>query len=189
MANFKTKTMKQIKLIFLFIVIARLGFSQAISDKDLKIYKREIEAESQKLRQELLQKDNPYDCDKQIVVNFQIDTFLIERFQVKRESIDGSTTGTTQSLYDLEADYDKLLNKYYQILLKKLNNADKELLKQSQRNWIAYRDSERKFNNEIAKEEYSGGGTMQLTFIAYHYADITKKRVFELFHYLYGINE
>lgn len=169
--------------------MSRLGFSQAISDTDIAGYKQEIQAESQKLRQELLQKDNPYDCNIQMVVNFQIDTFLIERFQAKMESIDESTAGICQSLYNLEADYDKLLNKYYQMLLKKLNNEDKKLLKQSQLNWLSYRDSERELNNEIAKEEYSGGGSMQLTFIAYHYADITKKRVFELFHYLNRISK
>jgi uncharacterized protein YecT (DUF1311 family) len=190
MANFKTKTMKQIKLIFLFIVIARLGFSQqAISDKDLEIYKQEIVAESQKLKQELLQKDNPYDIDKQIVVNFQIDTFLIERLQAKIESIDCSTAGSTQSLYDMEIGYDKLLNKYYEMLLKKLNDQDKELLRKSQRNWILYRDSDREFNKEVAKDEYTGGGSMHLPFVAYHYADITKKRVFELFYYLTRISE
>jgi uncharacterized protein YecT (DUF1311 family) len=181
--------MKKIKLMLLLVTLTKLGFSQAISDKDLARYKQEIKHEAQKLKQELLQKDNIYDCDKQIVVNFQIDTFLIERLQAKIESIDNSTAGATQSLYGMEMEYDKLLNKYYQLLLKKLNDPDKELLEQSQRNWILYRDSERKFNAEIAKDEYSGGGSMQLIFIANHYADITKKRVFELFYYLTRIGK
>jgi hypothetical protein len=43
-------------------------------------------------------------------------------------------------------------------------------LKQSQRNWIKYRESERRLNAEIVKDEYSGGGTIQQIFIADGYA-------------------
>lgn len=184
--------MKHIELIFVFVLTTNLVFAQSpegISDTVLIRYKQEIQKESQKLRQELLNKENLYDCDKQITVDFQIDTFLIERLLNKRVSSDYSTAAMTQAAYDSEKEYDKLLNKYYQLLLKKLNDSDKELLKQSQRNWIRYRESERKLNSEISKDEYSGGGTIQQIFIADGYAQITKKRVIELFYYLSRISE
>ena len=116
-------------------------------------YKQEIQKESIKLRQELLKKGYLSDFDKQVSIDFQIDTFVIEKLLSKRISIDYSTAGMTKATYDSEIEYDKLLNKYYQILIKKLNDSDKEILKQSQRNWIQYRDSERKLNNEIAKDD------------------------------------
>ena len=128
------------------------------------------------------------DFDKQVSIDFQIDTFLIERLLSKRISIDYSTAGMTKAAYDAEIEYDKLLNKYYQILLKKLNDSDKDILKLSQRNWIQYRDSERKLNSEIAKDEYSGGGTMQRIIVASGYTEITKKRVIELYNYLSRFN-
>ena len=183
--------MRQIKLILLFVITTTLGFAQTpveISDADLVKYKQDIQKESLKLKQELLKKDYLNDFDKQVSIDFQIDTFLIERLLSKRISIDYSTAGMTKAAYDAEIEYDKLLNKYYQILLKKLNDSDKDILKLSQRNWIQYRDSERKLNSEIAKDEYSGGGTMQRIIVASGYTEITKKRVIELYNYLSRFN-
>lgn len=188
----KTKTMKQIKLILLLVLTAKLGFTQSskvMNDSVLTKYKLEIQKESLKLKQELLKNDYLNDFDKQVSIDFQIDTFLIEKLHAKRISIDYSTAGITEATYDTEIEYDKLLNKYYQLLLKKLNDSDKEILKLSQRNWIQYRNSERKLNSEIAKDEYSGGGTMQRIFVASGYAEITKKRVIELYNYLTRFNE
>ena len=184
--------MKLIKLIFSFLITANLGFAQSpkeISDADLVKYKQEIQTESLKLKQELLKKDYSTDFDKQVSIDFQIDTFLIEKLLSKRISIDYSTPGITEAVYDSEIQYDKLLNKYYQSLLKKLKDSDKEILKRSQRNWIQYRDIERKLNSEIAKEEYSGGGTIQRIIVVSRYAEITKDRVIELFNYLSRFNE
>jgi len=184
--------MRQIRLILLFVIIAKIGYAQTpkeISDTDLAKYKQEIQKESLKLKQELLKKDYLNDFDKQISIDFKIDTFLIEKLLSKRISIDYSTAGMTKAAYDTEVEYDKLLNKYYQLLLKKLNDSDKEILKQTQRSWIQYRDSERKLNSEIAKDEYSGGGTMQRIIVASGYVEITKKRVIELYSYLTRFND
>jgi uncharacterized protein YecT (DUF1311 family) len=184
--------MRHFQLILLFVFITQFGFAQSpreINDSELEKYKQEIQKESIKLQQELLKKDYLSDFDKQVSIDFQIDTFVIERLLSKRISIDYSTAGMTKATYDSEIEYDKLLNKYYQILIKKLNDSDKEILKQSQRNWIQYRNSERKLNNEIAKDEYSGGGTMQRIIVASGYFEITKKRVIELFGYLGRFNE
>jgi uncharacterized protein YecT (DUF1311 family) len=183
--------MRQIKLILLFVITTTLGFAQSpveISDADLVRYKQDIQKESLKLKQELLKKDYLNDFDEQVSIDFQIDTFLIERLLSKRISIDYSTAGMTKAAYDAEIEYDKLLNKYYQLLLKKLNDSDKDILKLSQRNWIQYRDSERKLNSEIAKDEYSGGGTMQRIIVASGYTEITKKRVIEIYSYLSRFN-
>ena len=179
--------MKLIKLIFLFLIATNFGFAQSpkeISDADLVKYKQEIQKESLKLKQELLKKDYFSDFDKQVSIEFQIDTFLIENLISKRTSIDYSTRGLIEAEYDSEVEYDKLLNKYYQSLLKKLIDSDKEILKQSQRNWIQYRDSERKLNINISKDEYSGGGTIQGLNVTCRDAEITKNRVIELFNYL-----
>jgi hypothetical protein len=71
-----------------------------------------------------------------------------------------------------------------QLLAKKLNKTDNEILKQSQRNLIQFIYTERKLNNLISKEDYLGGGTIQRIFVSSGYLDITKKRVLELYGYL-----
>lgn len=179
--------MKYILLILSFTLIAFSGFAQSpkeISNTDLAKLKQEIQNEAQKLRQQLMEEDYLSDFEKQISIDFQIDTFQIEKLLSKRTSIDYSTYGMTEAAYQTEAEYDRLLNKYYLLLLKKLDASDKEILKQSQRNWIQYRDSERKFNNILAKDQYSGGGTIQNVIVASEYVEITRKRVIEIFHYL-----
>lgn len=177
--------MKLIKLIFLFLITTNLAFAQTpryIEDANLVKYKQEIEKEALKLKQELLKKDRISDSDK-LQIDFQIDTLMIERFVSKRASI-GGTLDVIAAVYDSGIEYDKLLNKYYKLLHKRLNDSDKEILKQAQRNWIQYRDSESKLNDVIYKEEYSGFGTVLDILVTSRNAEITKNRVFELFDYL-----
>lgn len=184
--------MKRTNFILWFVITSNFVFAQPpkeISDSDLVMYKQEIQNESVTLRLELLKKHYLNDFDKQISVDFQIDTFLIERLQSKRISIDYSTYGMIKATSDSEIEYDKLLNKYYQLLIKKLNDSDKEILKQSQKKWILFRDSEKNLNSAIAKNEYSGGGTMQGITVANKTAEITQKRVIELFNYLNRFKE
>ena len=124
------------------------------------------------------------DFDKQLTINFKIDTFRIEKLLEKRFKIDFSITGMFRAIIDAELEYDTLLNKYFQLLINKLDVSDKDILIQSQRNWIQFRDSERKLNDEISKDDYSGGGSSQRVIIASRYIEITKKRVLELYGYL-----
>jgi len=184
--------MKRIHLTFFLLSIINYGFSQfprEMTESDLAKFKQEIQIESIKLRENLLNKDYLSDFEKQISVNFQVDTFKIERLLSKRISIDYSTTGMVTATFDSEKEYDKLLNKYYQILLKKLNESDKEILKKSEKNWLQFRESERKLNLEIAKEQYSGGGTIQSVIIASGYVELTKKRLLEIYIYLSRFNK
>ena len=77
--------MKQIKLIFLFLITTNLGFAltpREIIEANLVKYKEEIQKEALKFKQELLKKDYLSDFDK-LKINFQIDTLLIERFVSK----------------------------------------------------------------------------------------------------------
>lgn len=70
-------------------------------------------------------------------------------------------------------------------MLKKLvNEADKKVLKQSQRNWIAFRDAERVLSSMLTGERYSGGGTIQQIIYSNRSAQATQKRVNELMDYL-----
>ena len=78
--------MKQINLIFLFLITTNLGFAltpREIIEANLVKYKEEIQKEALKFKQELLKKDYLSDFDK-LKINFQIDTLLIERFVSKR---------------------------------------------------------------------------------------------------------
>lgn len=101
--------------------------------------------------------------------------------------LDFSTAGTVQAISALNSDYDKLLNKYFKMLNTRLSTGDQAILKQSQRNWIAFRDSEIKLISTLRADEYSGGGTIQRIFQASYVMELTKKRVLDIVTYLYDI--
>lgn len=115
---------------------------------------------------------------------YEKDTFLLNGLLGFQLDADQTTYGMARALTDYEAGYDALLNKYYKLLLKKLGDDDKEILRRSQHNWIALRDSERELSAVLTADNYSGGGTIQRLFYADWYADFTKHRVEELIDYL-----
>ncbi len=117
-------------------------------------------------------------------LEFTVDKFKIDKKMDLELNNDYTTSGMLQATYNSYVSYDDLLNKYYKKLLKKLNHEDKETLKQAQRNWIKFRNSEIKLNNLIAKDEYSGGGTIQQLFIASRNLDLVKNRLDEIYEYL-----
>lgn len=115
---------------------------------------------------------------------FKLDTFRIEERQKLKLEIDYSTAGMVSSAFDAMDEYDVLLNKYYSLLLKKLNEEGKTALRESQRNWIQFRDSELELNQLLTDEYYSGGGTIQRVIYASRALETTKHRVIELYFYL-----
>lgn len=115
--------------------------------------------------------------------------FVIEKFRINKKmdlEIENvyTTAGMLQATYNAYASFDVLLNKYYKELLHKLNPRDKETLKQAQRNWIKFKDSEMKLNNLVSKDEYSGGGTIQQLFVASRNLELVETRLNEIYEYL-----
>lgn len=115
---------------------------------------------------------------------FTVDIFKIEERQRLKLDIDYSTSGMVISTLDANREYDKLLNKYYKLLLNSLNEKDKEILQQSQSNWIQFRDSELELNGILMDDYYSGGGTIQRVIAASRVLELTRNRVIELYGYL-----
>ncbi|WP_243345503.1 lysozyme inhibitor LprI family protein [Parabacteroides sp. FAFU027] len=182
------------KTLFLLFVLSLPQLCNAASPREITAqeldkYKTEIRKMAAELRQKLTKSDDFEGLNKAICIEFHTDTLYIERLMDKRISIDYSTAGMIKAAYDAETDYDKLLNKYYKYILKRLNPSDKEILKETQRCWIQYRDCERKFNSTISKDEYSGGGTMQRILVTNRDLDLTRMRVFELYDYLIRMTE
>ena len=85
--------------------------------------------------------------------------------------------------------YDKLMNKYYNKLLKIFNPEDKKVLIEAQKSWIKFRDAETKLIWTMTNEEYSGGGTIQSNIAAAAYSDIVVKRTEYIFSYYNNIQK
>ena len=184
--------MKEIIITLLCLFSINFSYSQL----DLKEVTKEdslkfeslikISVDSLKLKLEL--DDYLNDTEKKLTIDFKIDTFIVSKRFELYISQDYSDFGMkTASIYMLK-DFEKLLNKYYKILLSKLKPEDKENLKITQRNWINYRESEKQFSYLVSEDKYSGGGTIQTLFVLSRNIEITQNRVSEFYQYIERIN-
>jgi len=125
-----------------------------------------------------------YDYQDSISLVFQLDTFKVN-LETRVRSESAMTTSEIAEVFIIEnTNYDKLLNKYYKLLLSKLNDQERNILKESQVNWIKFRDSEIKTIRMISDNVYSLGGTMRIIDNAAYISILTKRRVSELFEHL-----
>ena len=171
------------KFIFGLITILLINFSIS-AQIDKTDFQKKINKKAEILREVLEAKDYISDFEKVNEVGFTIDTFKIEQMLTMRLDVDFTTFSMIEAITDAENAYDKLLNKYYQILKKKLSEEDQEALKKTQLNWIKFRDSEKTLNVIISMPQYSGGGTMHDITVAFENFEITKQRVLEIYSYI-----
>jgi len=91
-----------------------------------------------------------------------------------------STAGMIACAREAETAWDKELNRYYQLLMNVLKAAEKEKLRQSQRNWLMYRDSEFEFSGLFHNNME---GSMYLIFAADKRVEVVRQRTLELKYY------
>lgn len=114
-------------------------------------------------------------------VRFMIDTFKIVQFRNRKMKYLYSTLDMNVIINDEMIQYDRLMNKYYRELYNKLDSLDKEILKNSQRAWLDFRDNEIELCRLLRDEKYSGGGTVQSNIFTGLKCDLTRQRMNELF--------
>lgn len=96
-----------------------------------------------------------------------------------------STAGQVDCGAKAAASWDRELNQVYQKLLKTLDPTSEALLRNSQRQWLAFRDAERKFE---AGPWIQKQGTIGQTTVALANVDILRSRVLTLRNYAGGGN-
>lgn len=125
--------------------------------------------------------------DENVQREFQQDTARIESYV--RKGFLESTAGFIECMNYLEAEYDKLLNKYYRLLMANLDAEGKAALKSAQVNWIKFQTADRKLLDNISTLVYKnmGGGTLSSYMSAPLYGYIIKDRAIELYEYYYAV--
>lgn len=161
-----------------FFAFSQIDYPREITPEVLKKIQADVEKQIPAFRAELGKLDLTKDQ-----VEFSVDTFRIERIVEKRMELDYSTQGMNETVNEMRVAYDKLMNKYYNKLLKALKPADQKTLIAAQRAWMAYRDAEVRLIGTMTKEEYSGGGTIQTNIFTGAYAEIVVRRTLEIFNY------
>lgn len=174
--------MIRILIITVFIISSNAAAAQdypkeitpAIAQKIKDDIEKKIPAERQRMEKSGLNKDE---------IEFALDTFRLGQTTGAKIDIDYSTQGMNLAVMEQTEGYDKLMNKYYNKLMKILKPEDKKVLVVAQKAWLAYRDGEAKLIAAMTKEEYSGGGTIQSNIRAGSYASMVEERTLAIFQY------
>ena len=179
--------MKRLILLTILALAGHVSFGQNDGPKEitpqiLQQLKSDIEKQIPAFKQKLSKQDLTAE-----LIEFSLDTFRIEQLVSKRMDIDYSTLGMNITIEEMTASYDRLLNKYYNKLLKALKSDDQKTLINAQRAWLAYRDAEAILIGTMIQEEYSGGGTIRSNIAVSSYAELVVKRTIEIFNYYDGI--
>lgn len=184
--------MKEIIIIILCLFSINFCFSQLdikeVTKEDSIKFESVIKISADSLKLKLESDDYLNDTDKKSTIEFKTDTFIVSKRFGLYISQDYSDFGMKTASINMLNDYEKLLNKYYKILLSQLKQEDKEILKIAQRNWINYREYEEQFNYLVSEDKYSGGGTIQTLFVLSRSIEITQNRVTEFHDYIGRIN-
>ncbi len=111
----------------------------AQEDEDIKRIYTRIDSELATLKAELL-KDAEFLKDS-IEIEYMIDTLAISR---KLTEVDSWTTvAMVEASTRMYEQYDVLLNKYYRLLMGVLTKPEREILRDAQRSWLAFREQNR----------------------------------------------
>ncbi len=113
----------------------------------------------------------------------------VEKFHKKAERYERRLrqySGTTQSISAIYRDYEEFLddelNIAYNLLIENLNGVEEQVLRDSQRNWIKYRNTEFKFiSTNWTRKNF--GSSFVISRGEYR-TKILKNRVIVLYHYL-----
>jgi uncharacterized protein YecT (DUF1311 family) len=182
--------MKKVWLLFLPLFwVAQPLFSQsdgpkAITPQILEKIKDTVEKQVRAFEKILSKQDITAEA-----IEFAIDTFRIEQILLKRMDVDYSTAGMNNTVREMESSYDRLMNKYYNKLIKMLSSDDRKILIAAQKAWLVYRDAEVKLIGTLTEPAYSGGGTMQSNIATGRYADLVVQRTIQIFQYYISVIE
>lgn len=176
--------MKQIITLAFFVFLSVYSFGQIekitpVTPEIIQKIKLEVDKAAVTFKQSLTKEDDMSKAE----IEYSVDTFKLQQIALKEVDIDYSTPGINNATNEVTAGYDKLMNKYYKLLLQLLDADDKKVLINAQRVWLQFRESEMKLVNVLSKDQYSGGGTVQLNIVVNDYSNLVIKRTDQLFNY------
>ncbi|MGL6120249.1 MAG: lysozyme inhibitor LprI family protein [Fusobacteriaceae bacterium] len=113
--------------------------------------------------------------------DYDIELSILEKQYEEKLDNDYSTLGMLGAMEEYYNELDKVLNKSYKELMAVLSNDDKKALRDSQRAWIKFRDSQIEFSANLYSKK---DGTIWRQFTPRIMIDMMENRIDEIVDYL-----
>ena len=176
------RTIWTIQTILFSFFINPATFSQYTSFADSSI-EQDLKNEGAGMREVLSANYNGNPLIKGKIIEFSLDTFLIEKELELKLGIIGNLFDKELALNDAVYAYNRLVGKYLDLLNSYLDETDQKTLQQSQMSWLEHKRHEFGLLEKIARKPYPGGNTIDDVYITQRVKEMNKSRVGELFRY------
>lgn len=152
------------RIVFLLLVFSSSSLFSQVSDKEMENMKTKWRAgltvKARSLAEKMPHTEGMSEFGDSIQRLFLKDTFIVENLYQRQLDADATTLGMNKAALACASEYELLVDKYYTILLDKMNPEDRELVMSWQTNWKALMEKERILTGKLMQEEYSGGGSI-----------------------------
>ncbi|WP_294675602.1 hypothetical protein [uncultured Fluviicola sp.] len=176
------------RIVFLLILFNGSSLSAQVSDSEMENMKTKWRAgltvKARNLEEKTTFKEGMSEFADSIQRLFLKDTFIVENLYRKQLDADATTLGMNKAALACASEYELLIDKYYTILLDKMNPEDRELVISWQANWKVLMEKERALTGKLMKEEYSGGGSIHSLTYTSRLMNAQKEHVLILIDYL-----
>lgn len=152
------------RIVFVFVFLQSFALFSQVSDEEMEKLKTRWHADLRTKGHELALKskdDGMSEFSDSILRLFLEDTFVVENLYRRQLSKDITNLGMNKASLACASEYELLVDKYYGILLSKMNPDDRQMLVSWQNDWKTLMEKERTLIGKLMQEEYSGGGSVQ----------------------------
>ncbi len=144
--------------------------------------------EAAAFRAEIEKEKTSHDLDRRLWVDFRVDTFTIQKtLQAELNAATGRYDAGFAWSHAVNA-YNKMAGTFYNQLMERMIEVDKQYLQNSQESWLAYKQAEQILNQIIGRKQYNKSGLINETYEYERMLEINKRRAIELFNYLLRVN-
>ncbi len=147
-------------------------------------FEKEIADFRSSIQKEKLDKN----MDRELWIAFRVDTFTIQKTLDADLKLAAERYDATFAWSEAISAYNEMIGRYYNLLMDKMIEVDKQYLQQSQQKWLEYKQSEQVLNQIIGRKEYNNSGLINENYEYRRMLTINKRRAAELLGYLLRVN-
>lgn len=152
------------RIALLFLLFHYSPVYSQISDSEMETLKAkwrvDLRARGHELSLKTERREGMSDFSDSIRRQFLEDTFVVENLLQKQLDKEATTLGINKANLACASEYEKLVDQYFNVLLSKMKDEDKDLAISSQKDWKSLMEKERTLAGKLMQEEYSGGGSI-----------------------------